>query len=268
MIGSTKRRAISFLRRTTGFTQPAATEPHPLAAAADEFRLRLKAQKAEIDPAFPWYPYDTLANFTHLAPFLATHTLASLAGDGGILDIGAADGDTAFFLESLGYKVGIVDHGPTNFNGLRGANKVRDKLQSRVAIDDIDLDSYFVLPEARYNLVFFLGILYHLKNPFYVLEHLARVAKHVLVSTRIARFTPTGQAIASIPAAYLLQPDEANNDATNFWIFTEAGLRRIFERCGWEILEYRSVGDTLRSEPGRSDRDERAFALLRSTRVQ
>jgi len=247
---------------------PTETVAHPLTTAAEIFRQKLSAIKAEIDPSFPWYPYDTLANFAHIAPFLAMHDLASLAGGGNILDIGAADGDTAFFLESLGYTVGIVDHGPTNYNTLRGAHLVRDKLRSRVTIDDIDLDSYFSLPGSNYNLVFFLGILYHLKNPFYVLEKLAGVARHVFVSTRVARFTPGGQPISGIPAAYLLDPDESNNDATNFWIFTEAGLRRIFARSGWEIMAYRSVGDTIHSDPARNDRDERAFALLRSTRIR
>ncbi len=261
-------RARAFLHRSVTSTPSAGSMLHPLTAAAETFRQKHMALKAEIDASFPWYPYDTLANFAHIAPFLAAHDLATLAGNGKILDIGAADGDTAFFLESLGYTVGIIDHAATNYNGLRGAHLVRDTLQSRVTIDDIDLDAYFSLNGTSYSLVFFLGILYHLKNPFYVLEHLAGVARHVFVSTRVARLTPGGQPIASVPAAYLLNPDESNNDATNFWIFTEAGLRRLFARSGWEILAYRSVGDTVHSDPARNDRDERAFALLRSTRIR
>ncbi len=143
-----------------------------------------------------------------------------------------------------------------------------------MAIHDIDLDSYFALPQERYDLVFFLGILYHLKNSFYVMEHLAKSGRHLLVSTRVARFAPSGggvgpfrsggQKLRDIPVAYLLGPTEANNDATNFWIFSEAGLVRLFERTGWEVLAWHTVGDTRHSDPARQDRDERAFALLRS----
>jgi hypothetical protein len=188
-------------RRPGGIAHPSTDpEAHSLTEAAANFRQRLGAIKAAINPSFPWYPYDTLANFAHLAPFFATHDLASLAGDGNILDIGAADGDTAFFLESLGYKAGIVDHGPTNYNTLRGAHLVRDKLQSCVTIDDVDLDSTFVLPGSNINLVFFLGILYHLKNPFYVLEQLA-TAHAMPSSARASRASPppASQSPESLP---------------------------------------------------------------------
>jgi hypothetical protein len=71
-------------------------------------------------------------------------------------------------------------------------------------------------------LVFCLGILYHLKNPLYVLERLAEVSSYLFLSTRIARqFSANGSSLAAIPAAYLLAADESNNDATNVWIFTD-----------------------------------------------
>jgi len=48
-------------------------------------------------------------------------------------------------------------------------------------------DRPFTLPHDAYDVVLFLGILYHLRNPFYVLEELARRTTHLLLSTRIAR---------------------------------------------------------------------------------
>ena len=245
-----------------------------LEQAAREFGRALDATKAGLTPDFGWYPYGTLTNFAHLRPLLEQFPLDTLLAGRRTADIGAADGDLAFFLESLGYEADIIDHPPTNFNSLRGARLLAQTLKSSVVIHDIDLDSYFALPQERYDLVFFLGILYHLKNPFYVMEHLAKSARHLLVSTRIARFAPAGgglgpfrsggQKLRDIPVAYLLGPAEANNDATNFWIFSEAGLVRLFERTGWEVLAWHTVGDTRHSDPARQDRDERAFALLRS----
>jgi hypothetical protein len=235
-----------------------------LQKAAAEFQNELDAIKARLQPDFGWYPYGTLSNFVHLGPLLEAHPIPHLAKSYRTADIGAADGDIAFFLEALGYTVDVIDYGPTNYNNLRGARLLRKHLDSSVNIHEIDLDSQFALPQARYSLIFFLGILYHLKNPFYVLEALAQRAEHLLLSTRVARYTPKGQSICDIPAAYLVAPDECNNDPTNFWIFTNTGLMRVLDRTGWEVLISQNVGDTITSDPARSDHDERFFGILRS----
>ncbi len=70
------------------------------------------------------------------------------------------------------------------------------------------------------------------------------------------------------PLAYLVNPDETNADATNFWIFSEEGLRRILRRSGWKIRGLVTTGDTHLSDPVRGDRDERAFCLLESLVLQ
>jgi hypothetical protein len=69
---------------------------------------------------------------------------------------------------------------------------------------------------------------------------------------------------SKIPVAYLLDEREANNDPTNFWIFSDAGLRRILKRTGWEILDYITVGNTNDSDPATAEGDERAFCLVKS----
>ena len=235
-----------------------------LETEALRFMTAIDSLKASIDPNFPWYPYGILNNFVHLKPIFEQFSLDRLSGGSAVLDIGAADGDLAFFLEELGHAVEIVDHAPTNFNSLRGARLLAQHFGSTVKIHDVDLDSYFALPSTRYGLVFFLGILYHLKNPFLVMENLSKVTRHLLVSTRIARHTPQGEPIRHMPVAYLLHPAETNNDSTNYWIFTETALGRLFDRTGWDILVSRNVGDTRTSDPARPDRDERCFALLAS----
>src|SRR6185437_3180823 len=59
---------------------------------------------------------------------------------------------------------------------------------------------------GKYDLIFFLGILYHLKNPFYALESLAKVTRHMLISTRVAKLSPAGRSMRDLPVAYLLHP--------------------------------------------------------------
>jgi tRNA (mo5U34)-methyltransferase len=221
------------------------------------------------DADFPWYRYGSLNNFIHLDNLLTgqNRDIGALAGGQRIVDIGAADGDTAFALAREGFQVEIVDHGATNMNGLRGARLLNEHLKLNVAIRDTDLDSQFELPQQTYGLAIFLGILYHLKNPYLVLENLAKRAKHAIVSTRIARYMPqkdSGHLVQSTPLAYLLDAGEANGDATNYWIFSDAGLKRLFQRTGWDVLDYMTVGDTENSNPIDNANDERAFALLRS----
>lgn len=230
-----------------------------------KFNEELDRAKASFDRQFPWYPYSTSGNLVHLKPIFDRFPLDTLAGSQKrMLDVGAADGVLALFLEKMGYKTDILDHATTNYNGLRGARLLCNHFNSKIVINDVDLDSQFVLPNAQYDLIFFLGILYHLKNPFYVMESLSKRTTHMLVSTRIARFSPAGIPIRDIPVAYLLGPTESNNDATNYWIFSESGLMRLFERTGWVVVAHRNVGDTETSDPAGTDRDERTFALLKS----
>lgn len=238
----------------------------------------LQRVKQDLAPSeFGWYPYGTLDNFFILNQLLSgsNRNFLDQLRDGLVVDIGTADGDLAFFLESLGHRVHIADYPPTNFNGCRGVRLLKQKLNSQVLIQETDLDSHFQLPAERYELAFFLGILYHLKNPFYALENLARHSRHAFISTRIARFNVAvgaeGQLLnrqrvelASIPVAYLVAEDETNNDETNFWMFSEAGLRRVLYRSGWDVLDFITLGNTRDSDPATSAGDERAFCYVRS----
>lgn len=244
-----------------------------IAIEARAFQRELDALKERLAPGdFGWYPYGTLANF-HILRSLLTgehRRLLELAGGAGVVDIGAADGDTAFFMERLGLRADVVDYAPTNFNGCRGVRALKQALDSSVGIHEVDLDHSFELPGEGYNLAFFLGILYHLKNPFGALESLSRLARHALLSTRIARFSAGRERrrervdFSRIPVAYLVDSFETNNDPTNFWIFSEAGLRRVLDRSGWDILDWCTVGDTVESDPASNEGDERAFCLIRS----
>ncbi len=229
---------------------------------------RLRVARSQIGDDIPWYPYDILANFVHINGMLSgeNRNLDRLAQGLPVADIGAADGDLAFALENVaGWQVDIVDTAATNMNGLRGARALCDHLGSQVQVHDIDLDRQFALPRERYGLVFLLGILYHLQNPFYALRELASRSSHCLLSTKVARFAgPAKTPIGDLPIGYLVAPDETNNDATNYWILSPAGLERLVMRAGWSILDRANVGDTVASDPATPENDERMFLLLHS----
>ena len=69
----------------------------------------------------------------------------------------------------------------------------------------------------------------------------------------------------TLPGLWRLTLDAfgTNNDSTNYWIFSPAGLDRLFERTGWEVLDQRNFGRIDGdSNPASNDRDERIFCLL------
>jgi hypothetical protein len=229
---------------------------------------RLRDARIQIGDDIAWYPYDILANLIHIEALLSGEhrNLERLVQGLPVADIGAADGDLAFALEDLaGWQVDILDTPATNMNGLKGAEALRNYLGSRVEIHDVDLDRQFALPRDRYGLVFFLGILYHLQNPYYALRELASHAAHCLLSTKVARFAgPERTHIEGLPVAYLVGPYETNSDPTNYWILSPTGLERLVERAGWTILDRLNVGDTADSDPSTPEHDERMFLLLQS----
>jgi SAM-dependent methyltransferase len=241
-----------------------------LANSLGEFKDEFDAAKTRAAaPDFPWYPYDSLGNFIWLDRLLtgAGRDLTNLVGDLPILDIGCADGATSFFLERAGFHVDVIDNPPTSFNGMRGLRALKSALDSNIGIRTVDLDSQFKLPQKRYGLILMLGLLYHLKNPFYVLETLSFRARYCLLSTRIAKVAmQDDRLLYDLPVAYLVDPHETNNDATNFWIFSKTGLERLVSRTGWKLRDYLAVGDVESSNPASPDRDERAFCLLESER--
>lgn len=212
-------------------------------------------QKLRPEP-FDWYRFDSFANIGQLRKILPGGILdvPVLADGEPVLDIGAADGDLAFVLESLGCDVTAMDWPGTNANRMQGLALLKTELSSSVRIESVDIDEQFQLPSQRFGVVVCLGLLYHLKNPFYFLEKLSRHTRHCLLSTRILPRTELTE-----PIARLTGYREYEDDPTNFWFFSEAGLRRLIDRTGWEIENGSITGDGV---------DDRFFCHLQSRFAQ
>ncbi len=239
-----------------------------ITARAAAFQEKADRAKASLrDRNINWYPYDSLGNFTHLNQLLtgANRTLIGSHQGEAVLDIGCGDGLAGFFLESLGYDVVAIDHPAYNHNGMRGVRALKEALGSNMVIAEVDLDRQFEIPGGTYTITFLMGLLYHLQNPLYVLEQVARRSRYCFASTRIARKFPGGQAIPDeLAVAYLLDDKELNDDNSNYFIFSDRGLKVALRRTQWDVLDYKSFGDVRNSDPISLARDERVYTLLKS----
>jgi tRNA (mo5U34)-methyltransferase len=237
------------------------------------FRSKLELTKRHAAPVgFAWYPYDAFASLFPLERLRreAGLTLAEMAGTRPLLDLGTGDGALAFLCESLGYAVHACDHAATNVNHMEGVRRLAAALRSKVEIEDVDLDGGWA-PAREYGLALFLGVLYHLKNPFAALERLSAHARYCFLSTRVTVWSPDRTVeLGRVPAAYLLAPGEGNSegnqDTTNYWLFSPPGLVRLAERCGWQLRASLKTGARASDQTGWSD--ERQFLLLESLRKQ
>ena len=247
---------------------PILTDLSQLESAASSLTTRLEKLR-QVPSKFEWYRYQSLSNVPVLQNlFRGKEAELSTAAGEGVLDLGCADGDLAFLLESLGCRVHAVDNPVTNHNAMRGVHALKSQLDSSVTIQELDVDSRADQistgggTDNVYGLALFLGTLYHLKNPHAVLEHVSKISRYCVISTRVARAYPGGEAFPPHqPVAYLLGETELNADNSNYWIFSPPALERLCERTHWRILEKRYLG-AADSDPVKND--ERAFYLLKS----
>ena len=116
-----------------------------------------------------------------------------------VLDVGAWDGFYSFEMERRGAaKVLATDHFCWGGNGWAtqdGFNLAREALGSKV--EDEHLDVLDLSPEAvggTYDIVLFLGVLYHLPNPLLALERVRSVVGGMLVLETEVDLPPVHQA--------------------------------------------------------------------------
>jgi tRNA (mo5U34)-methyltransferase len=242
--------------------------PAAFLRSAQDLWVKLKDEKKKTQLSEgDWYPFDTLSCVPTVAELISRDfdvVAADIAGRP-VADIGCADGDLAMLFAGWGADVDAIDYAPNNFNRMLGVRTLSRVLDLPVRTYDINLDHDFKLPQDSYGLTLFLGILYHLKNPYAVLEQLAFQTRWCILSTRIAQVTPTVRArVESEPIAYLADGREIGNDATNYWVFSASGLFRILQRTRWAIVASKRIGCLVDSSPIDPKGDERMFVLLKS----
>lgn len=215
---------------------------------AKQFERRLEETKSSTPhEGFQWSPGRSLTSLDLAIPAIGEHFAAFRNGVecGAMLDIGCGDGDLSYLFASLGYDITAIDFPAANFNGMAGVRALQERLHLPVRVQEINVDVSFELERESYGLVFLLGVPYHLKNPYLVLETLSTKARYCLLSTRVANHSPSGTLIRDEPLAYLLDHREADGDATAYWIFSREGLLRLAKRTGWRVIGTKTADEHM-----------------------
>jgi len=149
-----------------------------------------------------------------------------------VLDIGAWDGFFSFECERRGAaRVVAADHFSWHGGGWgtkAGFTLAREALGSRV--EDVDIDVMDLGPEriGTFDLVLFLGVLYHLRHPFLALERVASVTREYLILETVVDLVGFRR-----PAMAFYPGRELNNDPTNWWGPNIPAVRGMLESLGF-----------------------------------
>jgi tRNA (mo5U34)-methyltransferase len=149
-----------------------------------------------------------------------------------VLDIGAWDGFFSFECERRGAaRVVAADHYSWHGSGWgtkAGFRLAREVLGSRV--EDIDIDVMDLSPErvGTFDVVLFLGVLYHLRHPFLALERVASVTHGRLILETVVDMVGLRR-----PVMAFYPGRELNNDPTNWWGPNVPAVRGMLESLGF-----------------------------------
>lgn len=154
-----------------------------------------------------------------------------------VLDVGAWDGFFSFEAERRGAaRVLATDHFCWSGEGWGtkdGFDTAHAKLRSRV--ESLDIDAMDITPEAvgEFDMVLFLGVLYHLRHPFLGLERMAAVTRDVLVVETLLDLCNLTQ-----PAGAFYPGTEKLKDPTNWWGLNPPAIVGMLRVLGFPRVEF------------------------------
>ena len=158
-----------------------------------------------------------------------------------VLDVGAWDGFFSFECERRGAeRVVALDRpawqepawGPGGFGTRSGFELARRALGSSVEDRELELDEISVETVGRFDVVLFLGVLYHLKHPWAALERVASVCDGLLILETHADLLDLRR-----PAMALYPGGELAGDGSNWWGPNLAALKAMLREEGFARVE-------------------------------
>jgi tRNA (mo5U34)-methyltransferase len=161
---------------------------------------------------------------------------ASLAGKT-VLDVGAWDGFFSFEAERRGAsRVVAMDSfcwSDAGWGRKAGFELARRALNSKV--EDKHLEVLDLSPEAvggTFDVVLFLGVLYHMRHPLLALEKVAAVTRHHLILE-----TKVDLLASRTPSMAFYLGNELNHDPTNWWAPNVTALCDMLRAVGFQSVQ-------------------------------
>lgn len=154
-----------------------------------------------------------------------------------VLDIGAWDGYFSFESERRGAaRVVATDHfcwSGEGWGNRDGFDYIHAKSHSKVEPVDVDVMGLPGAGLGQFDVVLFLGVFYHLKDPYVGLESAAKMCSNHLVVE-----TVTALPREKLPAMRLFESGELGGDPTNFWAPNLPALELMLKSFGFNRIEF------------------------------
>jgi tRNA (mo5U34)-methyltransferase len=101
-------------------------------------------------------------------------------------------------------------------------------------VESLDLDVMDLTPErvGTFDVVLFLGVLYHVPNPLLSLERVSSVARHLLILETVVDMVGIRR-----PAAAFYPGKELSNDPTNWWGPNPPAVVGMLESVGFARVD-------------------------------
>jgi tRNA (mo5U34)-methyltransferase len=151
-----------------------------------------------------------------------------------VLDVGASDGFFSFEAERRGATrvLAIDSFSWGGENTKAGFLLARRALKSKV--QDMELEVLDVSPEKTgvFDVVLFLGVLYHMRHPLLSLEHVFSVTKKLLILE-----TAVDCSWSKRPQMAFYPGRELNNDPYNWWGPNAACVEAMCKTVGFQKVE-------------------------------
>ena len=195
------------------------------AAAAIQWAHRIDLGKGVVTPGL----WDTPKMLERL------RLPADLSGQT-VLDVGAWDGFYAFEAERRGARRVLATDSFTwqgkSWGSKAGFELARRTLTSRVEDREIEVEDLSPQTAGVFDLVLFLGVLYHMKNPMLALERLASVTGRLLIVETVIELL-----YVPAPALLLCQDGELGRDDSNWFAPSPSAVEGMLRRAGFRRVE-------------------------------
>ncbi len=170
-----------------------------------------------------------------------------------LLDVGASDGYFSFEMERRGAEVVAMDFVPESYSGFATARKIlgSDVTYHMDNVYNLSPDTY-----GKFDIILFLGVLYHLRKPLAALDAIRSVMKteaQLFVATflideyvllpdgTVTTLDELNPLLKDVPIWQAYPGDSLNGDSTNCFAPNLRGLEVALEEAQFRVAESRAL---------------------------